>query len=112
MASSCDLEPTEDILASLAATKAAGQTIIGFAAEHGGEATTRARTKLTRKGADLIVLNDVSDPTIGFESEQNAVILIDETSETPVPIASKDAIAEAILDKVDHLRNDEVPAQT
>ena len=56
------LEPTEDILAGLAATKAAGQTVVGFAAEHGGDATTRARAKLTRKNADLIVLNDVSDP--------------------------------------------------
>jgi phosphopantothenoylcysteine decarboxylase/phosphopantothenate--cysteine ligase len=106
------LEPTEDILAALAAARTESQTIVGFAAEHGGEATERARGKLTRKGADLIVLNDVSDPAIGFESEQNAVTLIDKTSEAPVPIAPKDAIAEAILDKVSQLRNDEVPAQT
>jgi phosphopantothenoylcysteine decarboxylase / phosphopantothenate---cysteine ligase len=101
---SLQLEPTEDILASLTADRAEGQTIVGFAAEHGGEATARARGKLTRKGADLIVLNDVSDPAIGFESEQNAVTLIDEDTDTPVPIASKDAIAEATLDKVSQLR--------
>jgi phosphopantothenoylcysteine decarboxylase/phosphopantothenate--cysteine ligase len=106
------LEPTEDILASLTATRAPGQTIVGFAAEHGGDAVERARAKLTRKRADLIVLNDVSDPTIGFESQNNAVTLVDRDAETTVPIASKDAIAEAILDKVSQLRNDGVPSQT
>ena len=98
------LEPTEDILAALAAARGTGQTIVGFAAEHGGEAVERARGKLTRKGADLIVLNDVSNPEIGFESERNAVTLISAESEIEVPIDSKDAVAEAILSEVDRLR--------
>jgi len=98
------LEPTEDILAGLAAGRSAGQTIVGFAAEHGDGGVERARAKLERKGADLIVLNDVSDTTIGFESEENAVTLIDSTGETAVPRASKDSIADAILDRVDQLR--------
>jgi phosphopantothenoylcysteine decarboxylase / phosphopantothenate---cysteine ligase len=100
------LEPTEDILASLAATRIPEQTIVGFAAEHGGEAVERARGKLIRKGADLIVLNDVSDPAIGFESENNAITLVGPTSDTDVPLASKDAIAETILDRVDQLHRD------
>ncbi len=98
------LLPTEDILASLAASRAEHQTIVGFAAEHGGEGIDRARSKLSRKGADLIVLNDVSDPSIGFESGQNAVTLIDKSSETVVPTASKDSIADTILERVDQLR--------
>src|ERR1700710_747993 len=98
------LEPTEDILAALAGGRAEGQTIVGFAAEHGGDAGARAREKLARKGADLIVLNDVSDPAIGFESENNAVTLIDSDGDTGVPLGSKDAIAEAILGRVDRLR--------
>lgn len=98
------LEPTEDILAGLASRRAAGQTIVGFAAEHGGEAVERARGKLERKGADMIVLNDVSDPEIGFESDRNAVTLISAETETKVPIASKDEIAAAILGEVDRLR--------
>jgi phosphopantothenoylcysteine decarboxylase/phosphopantothenate--cysteine ligase len=98
------LEPTEDILAALASRRAEGQTIVGFAAEHGGEAVERARGKLRRKGADMIVLNDVSDPEIGFESDRNAVTLISAEAETEVPIASKDEVAEAILDEVDRLR--------
>jgi phosphopantothenoylcysteine decarboxylase/phosphopantothenate--cysteine ligase len=98
------LEPTEDILAGLAEIRADAQTIVGFAAEHGGGGVERARAKLERKGADLIVLNDVADRSIGFESEENAVTLIDATSETAVPRASKDSIADSILDGVDSLR--------
>ena len=98
------LKPTADILAGLVANRAPGQTIVGFAAEHGGDAVTRARAKLTRKGADLIVLNDVSDPTIGFESTENAVTLVAAADEVEVPKAGKDAVAEAILDRVERLR--------
>jgi phosphopantothenoylcysteine decarboxylase / phosphopantothenate---cysteine ligase len=97
------LEPTEDILASLTATRADNQTIVAFAAE-AGENVDRAREKLSRKNADLIVLNDISNPAIGFESEENAVTLIDSASETPVPQAPKDVIAESILQRVDQLR--------
>jgi len=101
------LEPTEDILASLSARRAEGQTIVGFAAEAAGnraDAVERARGKLQRKGADLIVFNDVSNSEIGFESERNAVTLITAAGETEVPIDSKDAIAEAILGEVDRLQ--------
>jgi phosphopantothenoylcysteine decarboxylase/phosphopantothenate--cysteine ligase len=98
------LEPTEDILAALASARAPEQTIVGFAAEHGGDAIGRAREKLARKGADLIVLNDVSNPEIGFESERNAVTLVSADDEIAVPIAPKDEIAEAILDRVASLR--------
>jgi phosphopantothenoylcysteine decarboxylase / phosphopantothenate---cysteine ligase len=97
------LEPTEDILASLATTRAEGQTVVAFAAE-AGQNVERAREKLARKKADLIVLNDVSDPSIGFESSENAVTLIDATTEHHVPQASKDQIADTILDRVDQLR--------
>jgi phosphopantothenoylcysteine decarboxylase / phosphopantothenate---cysteine ligase len=101
------LEPTEDILASLGASRSEGQTIVGFAAETAGdraEAIARARGKLQRKGADLIVFNDVSDPEIGFESERNAVTLVTAAGETDLPIDAKQAIAEAILGEVDRLR--------
>ncbi|HEY8809696.1 MAG TPA: bifunctional phosphopantothenoylcysteine decarboxylase/phosphopantothenate--cysteine ligase CoaBC [Solirubrobacterales bacterium] len=98
------LEPTEDILAGLAGRRTPEQTIVGFAAEHGND-VERARQKLHRKGADLIVLNDVSDPTIGFESGDNAVTLISSEGETSLPLAPKDEIAEQILQRVDQLRS-------
>lgn len=99
------LEPTEDILASLTATRTADQTVVAFAAE-AGENVDRAREKLTRKNADLIVLNDISNPEIGFESDENAVTLIDSSSDTRVPQAPKDTIADAILDRVSSLREE------
>jgi phosphopantothenoylcysteine decarboxylase/phosphopantothenate--cysteine ligase len=99
-----NLQPTEDILARISEERGENQTVVGFAAEHGGEAVERARDKLTRKGADLIVLNDVSDPRIGFESAENEVTLVSAEDETLVPRAGKDAVAEAILDRVDALR--------
>ena len=98
------LKPTEDILAGVAAGKRPGQTVVGFAAETGGEVVERARRKLARKGVDMIVLNDVSNPEIGFESERNAVTLLGAGFEEPVPIDSKQEIAEVILDRVDRLR--------
>jgi phosphopantothenoylcysteine decarboxylase/phosphopantothenate--cysteine ligase len=98
------LEPTDDIIAGLAAGRREGQTIVGFAAEHGEDGVERARAKLERKGVDMIVLNDVSDPTIGFESEENAVTLVDGSGETALPRDSKDSIADSILDRVDALR--------
>ena len=99
------LEPTEDILAGLAATKTDQQTVVAFAAE-AGENVDRAREKLARKKADLIVLNDISNPQIGFESQENAVTLIDSASTDHVPQASKDTIADAILDRVSSLREE------
>ncbi len=99
------LEPTEDILARLTATRTDEQTIVGFAAEHGNE-VARAREKLQRKGADLIVLNDVSNPEIGFESQENAATLISSTDQTTLAQAPKDVIAEQILDRVDSLRSE------
>jgi phosphopantothenoylcysteine synthetase/decarboxylase len=52
----------------------------------------------------MIVLNDVSDPAIGFESAENEVTLVDAAGETAIPRASKDEIADAILDKIDRIR--------
>lgn len=99
------LEPTEDILASLTAAKTDSQTVVAFAAE-AGENVDRAREKLARKKADLMVLNDISNPAIGFESQENAITLIDSTSNAHVPQASKDTIADAILDRVSKLREE------
>jgi phosphopantothenoylcysteine decarboxylase/phosphopantothenate--cysteine ligase len=99
-----DLEPTEDILAALAARRREGQTIVGFAAET-SEGIERARQKLERKGADAIVLNDVSRAEIGFESPENEVLIVERGAEHHVPLASKEQIADAILDRVEALRS-------
>ena len=99
-----DLEPTEDVLAATTADRRPDQVVVAFAAEHGGDAVDRARDKLRRKGADAIVLNDVSREEIGFESEHNEVVVIDSEGEHPVPMGSKQDVADAILDRVGGLR--------
>ena len=98
-----DLEATEDILAGLAARRGQGQTIVGFAAETGA-GVDRAREKLERKGADAIVLNDVSRSEIGFETPENEVVIVERAGEHHVPLASKEQVADAILDRVEALR--------
>ena len=101
-----ELEATEDLLATLAAERRPGQTLVGFAAEHGGDVLARARTKLERKGLDAIVVNDVSDPAIGFDSEQNEVTIVEAEAETEVPRGPKTEVAAAILDRVAELRGE------
>ncbi len=97
---SLELEATDDVLAGLAARRAEGQTLVGFAAEHGGEFVERARGKLERKGLDAIVVNDVSDASIGFDSHENEVTVVEADGGHPLPRGSKDDVAEAILDHV------------
>lgn len=98
------LEATEDVLAGLGARREDGQTLVGFAAEHGGEFVQRARGKLERKGLDAIVVNDVSDPEIGFDSDRNEVTIVTADAAEPLPRTSKAELAEAILDAVGALR--------
>ena len=97
---SLELEPTADILVGLAANRQPNQLIVGFAAED-SEDITRARHKLERKGVDLIVLNNISDTTIGFDADDNAVVIVSATDETRVERASKRAVAAAVLDRVE-----------
>ena len=69
------LEPTVDILAELGASRRPGQTLVGFAAET-TDVAHHAADKLTRKGVDLVVANDVSAPETGFEHDTNAVLIL------------------------------------
>jgi len=99
-----ELEATDDVLAALSRRRRDGQTLVGFAAEHGTGAVGRARAKLARKQLDAIVCNDVSQPGIGFDGERNAVTIITAAGEREVGPAHKRAIAEAVLDTVETLR--------
>jgi phosphopantothenoylcysteine decarboxylase/phosphopantothenate--cysteine ligase len=100
------LHRTPDILADLARLPSRLSSgvpmLIGFAAET-GDAEARAREKRARKGIDLMVANDVSRPDAGFEVATNAVTLIDAEGERAVPLRSKERVAAAILDRVEHL---------
>ena len=94
------LEPTPDILASLGASKPAGQTLVGFAAET-DDVLANAKGKLERKNLDMVVANDVSAPGVGFGHDTNAVsILLADGQQIQVELADKHTIATAVLDSV------------
>jgi phosphopantothenoylcysteine decarboxylase/phosphopantothenate--cysteine ligase len=98
-----ELEPTTDVLATLGSVRRPGQVLVGFAADEGERGLARAREKLTTKGADLFVYNDVARPDIGFDAPQNEVTLVSAGGERTVPKAAKDEIAAAILNEVELL---------
>ncbi|MFE4211068.1 bifunctional phosphopantothenoylcysteine decarboxylase/phosphopantothenate--cysteine ligase CoaBC [Streptomyces goshikiensis] len=89
-----------DILAEISAERAReGQIVVGFAAET-DDVLANGRTKLARKGCDLLVVNEVGE-TKTFGSEENeAVILASDGTETPVAHGPKEALADAIWDRV------------
>jgi phosphopantothenoylcysteine decarboxylase/phosphopantothenate--cysteine ligase len=98
-----ELEPTTDVLAALGERRREGQILVGFAAETGAAGLERAREKLSRKGADLFVLNDVARTDIGFDAYENEVTLLATGTERAVAKAPKEEIAAAILDEVEAL---------
>jgi phosphopantothenoylcysteine decarboxylase/phosphopantothenate--cysteine ligase len=98
-----ELEPTTDVLRELSGRRADGQVLVGFAAEHGEGGLDRARRKLTDKGLDLIVYNDVGRDDVGFDAADNAVVLVSAGAERELSKAPKASIAEAILDEVARL---------
>jgi phosphopantothenoylcysteine decarboxylase/phosphopantothenate--cysteine ligase len=99
-----ELQPTADIVAAVAAGRRPDQTVVGFAAEHGEGAVERGRAKLTRKGLDAVVVNDISRPEIGFDSPENEVKIVSADGEWEVGRRPKSEVAAAILDAVERLR--------
>jgi phosphopantothenoylcysteine decarboxylase / phosphopantothenate---cysteine ligase len=97
------LEPTTDVLTELAARRSNGTVLVGFAADEGERGLERAREKRDRKGADLVVYNDVGRTDIGFDAVDNEVVVISAQGERRIPKASKERIAAAILDEVETL---------
>ncbi len=105
------LEPTADILAEASAQARAAGTgptdrpvIVGFAAETGS--LERAPEKAARKGVDLLVANDVTEPGSGFGTDTDRVtIIVPGAAPEPWPLLSKAAVAERLLDRVAALRS-------
>jgi phosphopantothenoylcysteine decarboxylase/phosphopantothenate--cysteine ligase len=94
-----ELDRTVDILTELAPRKGA-HFIVGFAAET-EKILANAERKLTEKNLDLIVANDVAGSHTGFAVDTNAVTMIDRSGHhESVPLMSKDAVADRILDRV------------
>jgi phosphopantothenoylcysteine decarboxylase/phosphopantothenate--cysteine ligase len=95
---SIELAPTPDILASVVGRETPPFTV-GFAAETGG--LERAVDKARRKGVDLMVYNDVTEPGSGFGTDTNRVVLIARDGATEeLPMLAKSEVAERIMDRV------------
>lgn len=107
------LEPTADILAELGGRKPASQVLVGFAAESDSLEANACR-KLSEKGADIIVANDIVAPDAGFDSDTNEVVIFKwsqasafRTTDTNaidrlhVPSVSKREVASVLLDVVE-----------
>jgi phosphopantothenoylcysteine decarboxylase / phosphopantothenate---cysteine ligase len=99
------LNRTRDILGDvgkLPTRKRGVPVLVGFAAET-NDVVAYATSKLQKKGADLIVANDVSRSDAGFDVETNAVTLVSAAGTEEVPLQSKSAIAGRILDRLEQL---------
>jgi phosphopantothenoylcysteine decarboxylase / phosphopantothenate---cysteine ligase len=97
------LEPTEDVLTELGRRRRDGQVLVGFAADVGEAGLARAREKLTNKGGNLFVFNDVSRPGVGFDAPDNDVVLVSRRGERRIGRRSKEECAMAILDEIETL---------
>jgi phosphopantothenoylcysteine decarboxylase / phosphopantothenate---cysteine ligase len=99
-----ELEPTTDILTGLAGRRRPGQLLFGFAAEHGERAVDYGLEKLGRKRLDAVVVNDISQPGIGFDAADNEVtIVLADGRHRHVSKSSKEHVAGVILDEVESL---------
>jgi phosphopantothenoylcysteine decarboxylase / phosphopantothenate---cysteine ligase len=98
-----DLVPTADVARALGAARRDGQVLVAFGAESGEDGLARKRAMLTDKNVDLVVYNDVGREDVGFESEDNEVVLVSRDGERTIAKAPKPAIARAILDEVERL---------
>jgi phosphopantothenoylcysteine decarboxylase/phosphopantothenate--cysteine ligase len=101
------LERTPDIITALARARRPGQTLVGFAAEHGEGAVAYGRDKLTRKALDAVVVNDIGRTDIGFEGGENEVTIVTAAGERHVARTTKAAVARAVLETVSDLRTEQ-----
>jgi phosphopantothenoylcysteine decarboxylase/phosphopantothenate--cysteine ligase len=98
-----ELEPTEDIVRDAAQGRRPGTLVIAFAAETSAD-VARAREKLSAKQADAILLNDISRPETGFDSDRNAGFFITADTALELPPMPKPEMADRILDQVCSMR--------
>jgi phosphopantothenoylcysteine decarboxylase/phosphopantothenate--cysteine ligase len=101
-----ELAPTPDILATTRSARARNAVIVGFALET-DNAIRAGREKLEAKALDLIVVNNAREPGAGFGVDTNRVTILGRNGqEDALPLLSKDAVADEILDRVERLLRD------
>lgn len=96
---SIPLARTRDILGTLGADKRPGQFLCGFSMET-ENMLENSRAKLRKKNLDMIAANNVKDEGAGFGVDTNVLTLITAEGERELPLMSKDAAADALLDEI------------
>lgn len=99
-----ELKKTPDILAEVSRSRHDGMLVVGFAAET-NDVVGYARSKMEKKGLDLVIANDITKAGAGFNTDTNIATIISQTSETELPLMSKRELADKILDEVVRLRH-------
>lgn len=104
-----DLIRNPDILGSVRTSFGFRGTLVGFAAET-GDLEANAREKLTRKGCDLIIANDVSKPGIGFDSDRNEVLLVFPDHSEALPEDEKHHLAPTLVREIERIAAEKTAA--
>jgi phosphopantothenoylcysteine decarboxylase/phosphopantothenate--cysteine ligase len=99
-----DLKKTPDILSRVSQDRHDGLLVVGFAAET-NDVVEYARSKMEKKGLDLVVANDITKQGAGFNADTNIATIISRDGEIELPLMPKRELADRILDAVVALRN-------
>jgi phosphopantothenoylcysteine decarboxylase/phosphopantothenate--cysteine ligase len=97
-----ELVKTPDILGSVRGDFGFTGTLVGFAAET-QDLEANARTKLRKKGCDLVIANDVSKPGIGFDSDRNEVLLVFPEHTEALPEDEKHHLAPRLVREIERI---------
>lgn len=98
-----ELKPTLDIARALGDRERNGQVLVAFGADHGEAGLARKRDMLASKHVDLVVFNDIAQDGVGFETEDNEVVLVWPGGARRIERAAKRAVAAEILNEVERL---------
>jgi phosphopantothenoylcysteine decarboxylase / phosphopantothenate---cysteine ligase len=98
-----ELAKTPDILADVSKHRHDGLLVVGFAAET-NNVVEYARSKLAKKGLDIVVANDVTKEGAGFNTDTNIATIIGPDGETDLPLMSKRELADKLLDVIAKMR--------
>lgn len=101
-----ELEKTPDILADVASKRHSGLFVAGFAAET-NDVVSYAKSKMERKGLDLVVANDITKKGAGFDTDTNIATIISRSGQNDLPLMTKRELADVILDEIVRARRSE-----
>ncbi len=98
-----ELRKTPDILSNVSQNRHDGMIVVGFAAET-NDVVGYARSKMEKKGLDMVVANDITKDGAGFNTDTNIATIISRRGDTELPLMSKRELADRILDEVLRIR--------